>query len=442
MTNGSTATAVAPARRLWPALAVLTAATLWTVTVEMLPSGLLPEISRGLHVDEGMVGVLVSAWAVTIALASIPLVRATLWAPRARLLTASLAVTAVTNLVTAFAPNFALALTGRMLTATAHGLFWAVVVSYLPTIVEPARLGRALSIVMSGPALAGLAGLPVASYLAGLVGWRAVFVGLSVILAVVAVGLWLVLPRPTEANGATAASGGERTGRWDRSAIGVVGFSLACALVLVGHFAAFTYITELTTRLGGMDEAAIPAILLVSGVLGGVGIAVSGFASDRFPRAAVAVTSALIAAGLAIVGLGKGSPAVFVTGTGIGGFAIGALPPIGQAWIMRASSPTFAPLAGSIVVVVFNVGIAAGAALGSLTLDYGPGWLVTAAAVAAAGGALLLALLQPRLAGVDVSAAGAAFRDEATRAKTSAKVVAAAPAPARPATCGSGSAAG
>lgn len=379
-----------PSRQLWPVLAVLTAATFWTVTLEMLPSGLLPSMSRGLSVSESAIGILVSAWAITIAVASIPLVRLTLRVPRTVLLTASLAATAPANLLTALAPDYTFALIGRILAATAHGLFWAVVVSYIGSIIAPDRLGRALSIVLAGPALAGLAGLPAAAFIAEHSGWRVVFAGLSVFLALTACALWFILPRHSETAGEQ-----EATGAWDRSALGVVFVTLAGGLVLVGHFTAFTYVTTLITGLGGLDSTAIPAVLLVLGVTGGLGLAVSGVASDHFPRAAVIAAPAMIATGLALLRLGDGHPIIFVAGAAVWGFAIGAFPPILQARVLRLSSPSFRPLTGSIVVTVLNLGIAGGATLGGLTLELGQTTLMLAALISAIAGTLALAIDLP-----------------------------------------------
>ncbi|MFZ2623955.1 MAG: hypothetical protein WAX29_01750, partial [Propionibacterium sp.] len=85
MTGSSTA-ARARDRRLAgssPVLAVLTAATFWTVTAEMLPSGLLPLMSQDLGVSSSAIGTMVSAWAITIAVVGTPLVRLTLRFSRA-----------------------------------------------------------------------------------------------------------------------------------------------------------------------------------------------------------------------------------------------------------------------------------------------------------------------------------------------------------------------
>lgn len=384
-TPATPASAIRPRRPLWLVLAVLTAATFWTVTAEMLPSGLLPSMSRDLGVPESVIGGLVSAWAVTIAIAGIPLVRLTLRIPRTVLLTASLAATAPSTLLMALAPGFAFALVGRVLAATAHGLFWALVVAYVAGIVDPQRLGRALSVVLAGPTLAGLAGLPAAAFIAGHTSWRVVCAGLALVLALTSLALWLVLPRR-----AVAPKTPEATGAWDRSARSVVLVAIGGGLVLVGHFAAFTYVTALVTGLGGLASDTIPVMLLILGATGGLGVAVSGVAADRFPRGALTTAATLVAAGLGVLLLGDHRPAVFVTGIIVWGVAIGGFPPILQAQVLRVSSPAFRPLAGSIVITVLNLGIAAGATLGGITLGLGQHTLTLTALIATTTGTLIL----------------------------------------------------
>ena len=55
----------------WGLLALATAAFTDVVT-DLLPAGLLPQMSRSLHVPEARVGLLVSAFAIASALAAIP----------------------------------------------------------------------------------------------------------------------------------------------------------------------------------------------------------------------------------------------------------------------------------------------------------------------------------------------------------------------------------
>lgn len=393
MTHIPTAPAPAsapPEESPWAVLALLTAATTWTVTVEMLPSALLPAMSADLGVSEGAVGLLVSAWAVTIAVVGLPVVRLTARVRRTRLLTIALVVTAAANLVTALAPGYGPAFAGRVLGATAHGLFWALVVAYVAAVVDADRLGRALAVVLSGPTIAGFVGLPVAALVADAVGWRAALVGLSVVIGLTALALWRVLP-----SGGTDSGEGAGAGAWDGSARRVVAVALAGGLVLVGHFAVFTYIAPLSTGLGGMGTGAVPGLLLVLGAGGAVGVALSAVASDRYPGAAVVVAAALVAGGLVLVRLGGQYPALFVTGVAVWGVAIGAFPPMLQARVLRLSSPGFRPMAGGVVVTVLNLGTAAGAALGGVLLGHGQSTLVVAAVAVAVLGALGLTVRRP-----------------------------------------------
>src|SRR5580692_3860548 len=91
-------------------LALLAAAVFAAVTTEMLPVGLLPSISAGLHVSESQVGLLVSGYAAVVAVASIPMAAALQRLPRRPVLTVLLAAYGVSNAVFAASTSYGLAL--------------------------------------------------------------------------------------------------------------------------------------------------------------------------------------------------------------------------------------------------------------------------------------------------------------------------------------------
>lgn len=366
-------------------LAALTVATMWTVTAEMLPSGLLPVMSRDLDVDEASIGALVSVWAITIAVVGIPLVRLTARFPRRTVLVASLAATSLTGLLTAFAPTFPFVASGRILSAAAHGLFWSLLVAFIASAVPPERLGGALALVLAGPSIAGLLGLPAAAALANVVGWRPVAAALALLLAATTVWIWLVLPRVAASDAVPARSASAP------AVGGVVLLGVAGALVLIGHYAVFTYVTVLATGHGDLDAAAVPALLLVSGVAGTAGVGISGVVLTRWPRAGLAASAVLATIGVAVVATAAGDPAAFTVGVAVWGFAIGLFPPLLQARGLRVASPPARSLAGSIIITVFNLGIAGGAAIGGVLYGLGPTSLLIGATVAMGVGAAGLA---------------------------------------------------
>lgn len=371
----------------WTVLIALTFASFATVTMEMLPSGLLPQIGRGLAVDPALAGTLVTAWALTIVVTGVPLVRVTAGVRRTRLIPAALGVVAIAGLVTASAPSFGVALAGRVLAAAGHGVFWALIVVHVADTVAPERLGRALAIVLSGPTIAGCAGLPVATALVDTVGWRGVFAGASVVSALVAGALVPILA-DTETSGPRPRS----VIRWDRSAILCLGTALAAALVLVGHFVLFTYVSLVVTDVAGFDSGAVAAVLVLFGAAGAIGVAISGWLSDRWPSATLPVSAFAALTAFAMLAAAPAVPAVFVTTIVLWGTVVGVLPAAMQVRVLRLASPEFRPAAGSVVVTVLNLGIAGGAALGGLTVGFGVAELAPVAAVVTSVGALCLSL--------------------------------------------------
>lgn len=71
-----TAVAGNPDRLPWPALITMAVAVFVMVSGEMMPTAVLPQLAAGLGVSLPRAGLLVSAWALTVVVASFPLVRA------------------------------------------------------------------------------------------------------------------------------------------------------------------------------------------------------------------------------------------------------------------------------------------------------------------------------------------------------------------------------
>ena len=136
------------------------------VATELMPSAVLPTMSADLGVATSIGGLLVTAWAFTIVATSLPLVRRLSTVRRRPLLAASLGVVAAANVATALAPTFPFAILARITAAGAHGLFWAIVVAHVASLVDTAKLGRALAIVLAGPTFSGLIGLPIGALMA------------------------------------------------------------------------------------------------------------------------------------------------------------------------------------------------------------------------------------------------------------------------------------
>lgn len=379
-------------------LLALSAATFTTVSAEMMPAGVLDSLGSSLSVTEARAGLLVTGWAVTIALTSIPLVRVTMRLARKSVVLASLVVMAAGNLATALAPTYGAALAARMAAAAAHGLFWAVVVSYAASLVTADRVGRAVSIVLAGPTLAGLVGLPVGTEVAHQAGWRVTFVVLALACMACVAAIAIVVP------GIEARSAQPEAERWDRSASSVLLVAGGGFFSLVGYYAVFTFVVPISHAVAGIGAEAMSGVLLASGIGGFAGVLVAGRISDRWTTSALPITALALAGSLAGMGL-PSTPALYVILVTVWGALIGVLPVVLQAHVMRVASEHFRNTAGSILVTVLNVGIGVGAGLGSLvsTLDSLAFLPLIAAAVATLALAPL-ALLRSRRVSRETSA--------------------------------------
>lgn len=346
----------------WPVLLTLGGATLVMVTGEMLPTAVLGPMSRGLGVPESAAGLLVSIWAAVVVVVSLPLVRLTRGLPRPAVIAGSLVAFALAAAATALAPSYGVVLVARTLGAAAVGLLWSTVNAHVADLVPDRLLGRATSVVLGGATLGMVLGTPTGRLVADLVGWRASFGVLAGASLVAAVLVLRVVP-PAAVAPVTPVGPGERGGA-PRAMLVV---TLLVALALVGHYGAYTYIT----RLAGPPALA----LLVFGLASAVGVVLAGRV-ERTALGLVIATALTAGAVLAVSSVGS-LPLVALWGV-----ASGALPPFAQTLILRLAGPGHRALAGALIPVLFNGGIAVGAALASgLVAAYGAGGLGLPAAV-------------------------------------------------------------
>jgi DHA1 family inner membrane transport protein len=376
MTRTAQARAVKGATPMpWIALLTLSAAAFVTVTAELLPASVLLPMSDGLGVKPSTAGMLVSAWAVTVAVLSLPLVRWTRRLPRRRILAGTLGALSIATGLTALAPTFEVALASRTLAAAAHGLFWSLLVATAAVLAPPERLGRAVSIVLAGPAVAGAVGVPVAGAIGWTIGWRASFAAVAALMIAAAFAVaGLRLP---DVPSQPPASSGRAAGMAP-----VVAIAIAGGLVLTGHFMLYTFVAPILQDIVGFDAGSRGVMLTIFGGAGVAGIMLSGPLSDRWPRHALSgVTVAFAASAASLTLLDRGLAAAAATVV-IWGVLIGLLPPVFQARIVRTAPPAAQAAAGAAAITVLNIGIALGAAVGGGVLNaYGAAALAPAAAV-------------------------------------------------------------
>ena len=370
-------------------IVLLSLAVFVTVTAEFMPTGLLPQIAEGLAVSEAQVGLLVTIFAATVVVTAMALSILTRRFSRKSLVITALLVMALSNIMAAVAPSFAVIVGARILGGLSHGLFFALANAYAAYLVPRERLGRAVAILTAGGTMAFVMGVPLGTAMGNAFGWRLAFVALAIIIAVLAVALMVALPGVSRE---VALSTGEipLPMRRDPSLVWVIVASVIVILVLAGQNTFYVYIAPYLIDAVGFAAPTVAFILFVYGAAGAIGVIVAGIVGDRFPRGGLVVMVTIAAMSMGALALTSSSTVAVVALVVIWAAAFGGIPALLQLRLLRAASVRLRDFASAMLVTAFNLGIGGGALIGALLYDV---MGVRALALVGAGGFVLAVIL-------------------------------------------------
>lgn len=357
-------------------------------TTEFVIMGILPNVAHSLAVSIPTAGLLVSGYALGVALGAPVFAVLTSRMRRKRALLLLMGLFIVGNVSCAIAPNYAGLMFARILTSFAHGSFFGLGSVVAASLVPPARRASAVALMFTGLALANVLGVPLGTFIGQQFGWRASFwaVAATGVLAAVAL-LALVPPRDDHpAPGLRHELGVLRQPQvWLALATTVLGFG--------GVFVVFTYITPILEQVCGFAPHAITGLLVLFGLGLVIGNAIGGRFADRgVMRSLLVAFVALIAIMAVFAGTMHDKLATMLTLFAWGVAAFATIPGLQTRVMSKAAD---APnLASTLNIGAFNIGNAMGAWLGGTLLDHGFAldalpWAAAGVTMAALGVALL-----------------------------------------------------
>jgi MFS transporter, DHA1 family, inner membrane transport protein len=366
-------------------------------TTEFVVIGLLPTIASDLSIDMAAAGLLVTGYAVGIAVGGPILTFITRRMAKPMVLVGLMVGFAVAHLLLAIAPTFELLLLGRLLTASAHGAFFAVGAIVAAETAEPGHEGRAIGLMFTGLTVATVIGVPLGTFIGQQTSWRAPFLVVAALAAAAAIAI-RVLVRTRRASAVD-----RRPMRVDRPALA---FALATTVIGFGsQFVVFTFLAAFLQGETGIALSAISLLLVVFGVASAIGSIAGGRASDRWPRATLPSALAILALILFGFGVLASYPWAVIPLLFLWGIAGFVLSPALQARVVTAAGPGNT-LASSLNISAFNVGIATGSFLGTAVVAGGGLSVTPFVAAGLSALAIIPALLGSRRATVSGSAPG------------------------------------
>ena len=345
-----------------------------TGTSIMAPAGMLSELSGGLGVSINSAALLVTFGAVVLCIGSPLTAWLTSRIERRSLLTGTLAVLALTNVASAFAPDYASLLVIRLIMLAIGALYTPQAAGTGAMIVPTEKRGSTIAYIFLGWSLAAAVGLPLVTFVASRYGWRMAYGGIGALGFVSFLLLAWRLPGgllgvPVDLKTWTEL-GRNRT-------IGLL--LLITTLQMSGQFVVFTFMGPLLSRLTQAGPDAIGLVFALYGVFGFIGIAIATRIVDSWGayKTSLLFTSLLLA-GVSGWALSAGSYPLMAASVAIWGLGFASTNSMQQARLV-AAAPALASASVALNTSVLYVGQAIGSAIGGVLyardLLYGAGYV-------------------------------------------------------------------
>ncbi len=336
-------------------------------TTEFVVAGLLPEISADLSVTVPAAGLLMTGYAIGVAVGGPILSLLTSRFPRKPTILALMAIFIVGHVLCAVATSYPLLMAARVVVSFSHGSFFGLAAIIAVSLVPAERAGTALSLVFAGISVANIVGVPIGTAIGNAWGWRSTFWVVAALAIITSVTMALALPRD-------AAPRPGAVSFWTQFRVlrrPQVYLTYAIIVtVMIGFFAFFTFVAPFLNTVAGASADTVPWLLLLFGVGSTIGIFVGGRLADWSPmRTLLLAFPAQAVVWVLILLLGSNATAMAVLL-----FAIGATAMLTNTSMQNRilSGAAEAPdLASTLISSVFNIGIAIGAYLGATALSNG-----------------------------------------------------------------------
>jgi DHA1 family inner membrane transport protein len=351
------------------ALWALTLSAFAIGTTEFVIVGLIPTIATRLNVSLPSAGLLVSLYALGVAIGAPVLTALTGRVPRKLLLLGLMALFTAGNLTAWMAPGYAALMAARVLTGLAHGVFFSIGSTIATGLVAKDKAASAIALMFSGLTVALVTGVPLGTFIGQHFGWQMTFLAVALLGVIAFAGIALLVPN----NIAGSAPAGLLT---QLAVLRKPRLLLVYAMTALGYggsFIAFTYLAPILQEVAGFSAASVGLVMLVYGVSVAFGNIWGGKLADRKgPIPALQIVFALLAAVLLVLQFTAAHRiAVLVTVLAWGAVAFGNVPGL-QVYVVRRAerdAPRAVDVASGLNIAAFNVGIALGAWGGGIIVD-------------------------------------------------------------------------
>lgn len=336
---------------------------------EFIGVGVLPLVAGEFNVSTSTAGEIVSLYALGVAIGGVILTSLTARIDKKRVVLASIFLFIIGHLFTGMATSFPMLLAGRIVSASAHGLFFSLASSIAVSLVAPEKAASAIAFIFGGFTVATAFAAPLGTYISGIFGWRIPFFAIAAI-GLIAYGLnRTAIPAQEQAKEKPA------TLQAQLRLVTHPHVLLMLAVTILGYgstFATFTYLSPILQHITGISAESVSAVLVLYGVTIAIGNYAGGLLGNGHPLKSL--TGIFLAQGLMFLGFYLAVPYALpgiAAIAGMGLLAFMSIPAL-QSYVMLLAKrhvPEAMDLASALNIASFNGGIFVGAGLGGLAID-------------------------------------------------------------------------
>ncbi|MGI2278235.1 MFS transporter [Staphylococcus cohnii] len=332
---------------------------------EYVVTGLLTQIAKDMSISVSSAGLLISVYAISVAVLG-PIVRSfTLNVSPKKLLPILILIFIFSNMIAMLAPTFNVLLLSRFLSASMHAPFFGVCMSVGAAVVPKGRETGAIALVQAGLTIAVMLGVPFGAFIGGVASWRIVFGIIVAIGVIVLIGLFKVIPNVSLSS--------EISLKQELKVFKNPYFLLVISIVIFGYsgvFTTYTFMEPMIQQFSPFNVSGLTLCLLAFGIGAVIGNIISGKASQENLTKYLSYVFIFLIITLMLLTYALGFAVTAIVICFMFGFAnFGSVPLLNSKIILSAKE---APLLSSTLAAsVFNVANFLGAIIGTLLLNAG-----------------------------------------------------------------------
>ena len=232
------------------------------ITTEMSIVGVLPQIAQKFAISTSQAGLLVSVFALVVAISGPFLIILVSGINRKLLLLTAIFMFVISNIIYAFTTQFEIMLIFRILPAVFHPLFFSIALVTAASLVPLEKSGQAVTKVFMGITVGFALGVPFTSYLAERFSLEAAFLFGASVNVCAFIGIFILLPSmPVKEK----MSFGKQIGILRKPEIWIN--ITTVVFIFAAMFSVYSYFAEYLARVTYMNGSLISIMLLIFGIM-------------------------------------------------------------------------------------------------------------------------------------------------------------------------------